>query len=311
MTLGLSLPSHESKPFDVVGFGEASLDLVAVTRGWPEPDSKMPLDSFEILPGGQTATAMVACARLGWRARYVGALGDDEFGGRVLGALAAEGVEPTVVRRAETRSRFAVALVDRLSGRRTILEHRDPRLTVGEVDFPDEVWISGRLLMVDATDIPAATRAARAARAAGVPTLIDVERPADGLDALLESIDVIIAAGTFPAAHSGARSVGEGLARLEARFRPALVVATLGPDGSLARWRGQEIRTPAPDVSVVDTTGAGDAFRGGFASAWLELGPQAAVPALLEFANKTGAANCRALGAQTGLPTRKELAGSV
>ena len=107
--------------------------------------------------------------------------------------------------------------------------------------------------------------------------------------------------------YTGRSAVGEGLAALEAQFSPALVVATLGAEGSLARCRGSEIRTAAPAVAVRDTTGAGDAFRGGFAAAWLGAGDGAEVEALLEYASAVAALNCRALGAQTGLPPRADV----
>jgi sugar/nucleoside kinase (ribokinase family) len=306
LTLDLPLPAAHSKPFDVAGVGENSLDFVAVIEDWPVPDSKAPLREFAIRSGGQVATALVACARLGWRARYVGAFGDDEWGRQVQGALATEGVEVTSFSRVGVRNRVAVALIDD-RGRRAILEHRDPRLDLAEGEVAGHVFQSARILLADATDVPAATRAARAARAAGVPVILDVERPADGLDDLLSSADVIIAPGGFVSAYTGAASLGDGLAALEARFSPALLIATLGPEGSVARCRRVEIETPAAAVEVVDTTGAGDAFRGGFAAGWLHMGAGAQVAALLEFASAVAALSCRAVGAQTSLPTRAEV----
>lgn len=304
MNLPLRLPSQESRAFDVVGLGEASLDLVAVTRGWPVASSKQALEQFTMVPGGQTATAVVAAARLGWRARFVGAFGDDDFGARVMGALEAEGVEVTAVRRPGMSSRFAVVLVDAASGDRTILERRDARLALDDADVDGDVFTSGRILLVDATDVTSAIRAARAARAAGVRTIVDVESPVRGLDGLLAHIDVLITAGSFPMAYTGASSVSEGLKGIAERFRPALTVATLGRDGSLAWCQNREIRTPAHPVAAVDTTGAGDAFRGGFAAGWLSLGDAPDVERLLAYANRVAGLNCRAVGAQTALPGR-------
>src|SRR5262245_12484445 len=82
---------------DVVGFGENSVDLVAVVSEWPAPDSKHALESLERRSGGQVATAMVACARLGCRARYVGVFGDDEPGAWLRHQLAHTGVEVRAV----------------------------------------------------------------------------------------------------------------------------------------------------------------------------------------------------------------------
>jgi sugar/nucleoside kinase (ribokinase family) len=307
MRLRVALPPPEAKPFDLVGVGESSLDLVAQVDGVPQPDAKLALERFETLPGGQAATALVACARQGWRTRYLGCLGTDAWGGAIEAALRQEGVDVSGVIRREVRSRLAIVLVDRRTGRRTVLEYRDPgqRLAAGDLDV--HVVTSGRILLVDATDVAAASAAARQARAAGVPTVVDIERPAPGVEELLEAVDVLIAAESFPAAFTGAASVGDGLRRLAARYRPAMAVATLGQAGSLAICEGRELHTPAPSVQVVDTTGAGDAFRGGFISAWLRFGPDAPVSRMLEYANTVAALSCQHFGAQTGLPTRAEV----
>ena len=103
-------PRSASRTFDVVGLGESSLDFVAVVSGPVAPDSKLPLDRFEAMPGGQTATALVACARLGHRARYVGALGQDDAGAAIERALTKESVDIAAVwrdGRAEPRGRRA------------------------------------------------------------------------------------------------------------------------------------------------------------------------------------------------------------
>jgi sugar/nucleoside kinase (ribokinase family) len=165
---------------------------------------------------------------------------------------------------------------------------------------------SGRVLLVDSTDIAAATVGARAARASGIVTIADAERPDDGIESLLREIDVIIAAEAFPGAYTGRSAAGDGLQQIVDEFKPALAVVTLGAGGSLAICQGREVRTPAFRVPVIDTTGAGDAFRGGFAAGLLEFGLDS-VERLLEYANAVAACNCRALGAQTGLPTKADV----
>lgn len=295
------------KPFDVVAFGENSLDFMAIVEAWPRLDSKERLRQFAMRPGGQAATVAVGCARLGLRARYVGSLGDDGFADLVLANLASESVDALTVRKPDTPTRTALVLVDGPTGKRTVLENRDSRLGVTAADFPGHIFSSGRVLVVDATDLPAATRAAQEARRAGVPTIVDVDHVADGVDELLRSIDVIIVSSDFPRSFTGAAGVGEALAKLEARFRPAAVVATLGPDGALARCSGKEVHTPALAVDAVDTTGAGDAFRAGFVAGWLRQDDRLDFAGILAYAHIVAGLNCRALGAQTTLPTAAEM----
>jgi sulfofructose kinase len=147
---------------------------------------------------------------------------------------------------------------------------------------------------------------ARCARRAGIPTIIDVERVRPGINELLQHIDVIIAAQDFPSALTGYEETGRALAALSREFAATVVCVTLGADGSLARSGGREIRTPAFSVDCVDTTGAGDAFRGAFAAACLRA-PDGDVEDALRFANAVAALNCRGLGARGGLPWNEEV----
>jgi sugar/nucleoside kinase (ribokinase family) len=76
-------------------------------------------------------------------------------------------------------------------------------------------------------------------------TSIDVEQAGAGIDALLDTMDIIIAAEAFPSAMTGIDNVSKALADLARRFsRAAVVCVTLGEQGSLARCGGTEIRTP-------------------------------------------------------------------
>ena len=79
--------------FDVAGLGLNSIDLVAVVAEYPGRNTKQRLQRFARLPGGQIATALAVCARLGWTTRYVGSFGDDELGRVSRESLTAEGVD--------------------------------------------------------------------------------------------------------------------------------------------------------------------------------------------------------------------------
>ncbi len=298
---------QKAKPVDVVGLGENSVDLVAVAPRFPRPDSKQTLDRLLTLVGGQTATALVACARLGWRARYVGGIGDDEGGRRVTTALSSEGVDVRVRSRPGTSTRGAIIVVDAQTGRRAVLEDRDPAVALGSDDLDPAVLTSGRVLLVDARDPGLSATAARMAKDAGVPTVLDVEAPAPGVEDLLQLVDVIVTTASFATAMTGARAVGRAVARLAAMSGSAVVIATLGPEGSLAWLSGREVRTPGFRVKAVDTTGAGDAFRGGLIAGWLAAGSHRPSSTVLEYANAVAALNCLEFGAQAGLPTRSEV----
>src|SRR5678815_240524 len=98
LRLPFEVPDASRYAFDVVGLGQNSVDYVAVAATHPVSNSKQRLEQFACLPGGQVATAMVACARFGWRTRYIGSFGDDAPGRLSRESLALEGVDISAAR---------------------------------------------------------------------------------------------------------------------------------------------------------------------------------------------------------------------
>jgi len=307
MRIPFQVPARDGKPCDVAGLGLNSVDLLAVVAEYPERNTKQRLQRFARLPGGQTATAMAVCAKLGWTARYIGSFGDDELGVLARDSLIREGVDIGPSRTVPgATNQFAIVLVDARSGERTVLWHRHPGLTLEASAVPADAVTSGRLLVVDCHETAAATQAARLARAARIPTIIDVERVRPGINDLLQQIDAIIAAQTFPAELTGYEEPGRALEAMAREFAAPLVCVTLGAEGSLALTGGREVRTDAFQVDCVDSTGAGDAFRGGFAAGCLRT-PNGDIADVLRYANAVAALNCRALGARSAIPTLEEV----
>ncbi len=307
MRIPFAIPSPDSTPFDVAGFGLNSVDLVAVVAEYPALNSKQRLQRVARLPGGQVATAMATCARLGWRARYVGRFGSDDLGAISRDSLEREGVDISASQTmAGISNQFAVVLVDARTGERTVLWDRHPTLNMEPADVPRDAVTSGRLLIVDCHQTAASAQAARYARAAGIPTIVDVEKVRPGIGDLLQNIDAIIAAEEFPTALTGHEHLGEALRIIGREWGTSLVCVTLGAKGSLAWCNGREIVTPAFPIDCVDSTGAGDCFRGAFAAACLRM-PNGDIEEVLSYANAVAALNCRALGSRGGLPTPDEV----
>jgi sugar/nucleoside kinase (ribokinase family) len=231
---------HGARSFDVVGLGQNSVDLLAVLNSFPRSNTKHRIEKFARLPGGQVASAMVCCARLGWRARYVGRFGSDEIGALGLASLTSEGVDVSATQQVDSPTRFAMVLVDARTGDRTVLWDRDPRLVIRPGDIGQDVWASARALHVDCEDIPAATEAARIARSNGALTVIDVEAVLPGVPALLRHIDIIVASEGLPEKLTGHHDTGTALAAMAREYGPAVACVTLGNAGSLAICQGRE-----------------------------------------------------------------------
>lgn len=307
MRIPIKLPEKGCLPFDVVGFGLNSVDSLILIDKHPRKNTKQQIKRFTREPGGQAATAMVACARLGYRARYIGRFGDDENGAFGLESLRRANVDVSVCTTVTGAStQFAVILIDGETGDRTVLWDRDTALRTDPSNVSLDVC-SGRVLLVDCHETEASTRAAHLVRAMGHPVVIDVEKVRPNIELLLREVDVIIAAEDFPSRFTGVGDIGRALSVMSHEVPAPIICVTLGREGTLTLVKGQEIRTLGFDVPVVDTTGAGDVFRGGFISGWFHYGVGAKVENVMTYANAAAALNCRAVGARAGIPSADEV----
>jgi sulfofructose kinase len=297
----------ENKPFDAVGFGLNAVDHIIVVPHYPAFDTKVHLLEHKQTTGGQTATAMVALQRLGLQTAYAGRFGSDLDGRFGLEALNAEGVNSEFAEVIEgARNQIAFIIVDARNGERTIIWDRDERLAYPTDQAPVPLAPRGRVLHLDAHDPPAGARMAQAARAEGTIVTADVDNIYDGLTELLPLIDVLIASKEFPHRLTGIADERASLVELKARYGCALVGMTKGTDGAILYCEGEFIESPAFAVpgGCRDTTGAGDAFHGGFLYGLLS-GED--VDTSLRLANAVAALKCRDLGGRTALPSAQEL----
>ena len=289
----------EAAEVDLVGVGLNATDTVISLAAFPAIGAKIEFDDLRVLPGGQTATTVVACQAWGMRTRYVGKLGDDHAGQMHREAFAAAGVEPPILTAANTTSAQSIILVDG-SGDRTVLPKRDERTTLPAADLRPE-WIqTARALHVDGFDTAAATCAASWAREAAIPVIADLDEIYAGVHELLPLIDHLVVSRDFPRRLTGERSLEKALQRMQREYGSKLTAATLGHDGVLA-WDGSRFHyRPAYLVPVVDTTGAGDLFHAGFIYGLLQNWP---LDRQLDFACAAAALNCTAAGARGGIET--------
>lgn len=291
---------------DVVGLGANSVDYVHLLPGYPQPFgsyAKMKIERQEILCGGQTATAMCACARLGLRARYAGVTGTDENGRRVRNELRRRGIDLTDVIIRDAQNQFAVILVDETNGDRIVLWDRDAQLMMRERDIPVDAIASTRVLHVDDVDQAAAIRAAQIAREHGVAVTSDIDRLTERTPELIDAVSIPIFAQHVPAHVSGFTDPAQALTALRRSHHTVLCV-TLGEQGAMALDATGTHFAPAFEVDAVDTTGAGDVFRAGFIYAWLRGWP---TDEILRFANAAAAVSCTRLGALGGIPSLEEV----
>jgi sulfofructose kinase len=291
--------------FDVVGVGLNAVDYLVGLPRFPAPGEKLRMSAFAREGGGQAATALVALSRWGCRCKYVGNVGDDEHGRFSSLLLSREGIDLAHVRTVPgASSQFAVILVEEGTGERTILWDRDPRIRVSPEDLPLEDIRRARALLLDGHDVPASIAAARTARAAGVPVVLDAEKMQEGTEELLSLCDHIVAAEHFPGLLFPGVSAEDGAREILRRYGPRTSTVTLGARGAFGCDDREEILSPSVRVDVLDTTGAGDIFHAGFLHALLEGLPFRKV---LAFANAAAGLSCRGMGGRSAIPAIEDI----
>jgi len=296
--------TSERRDFDVVGFGECSIDEVWVVPSL-EPGAltgKLRAHKRDRLGGGQIATAMVACARLGLRAAFCATVGDDGDAAEVIDGLTDESVDVAGVQRfARATTRVALILVDE-RGQRVVIENGRGASAPAPPLLRERV-AQARIVHLDVTEPAYAMLAAHHARETGTLVSLDVDHPAPGLAELLPLVDVCITSRGVPEQLTGESNLEAALRALAAKTS-GLVGCTLDGDGAALLDDGHLILSPAfPVDHMIDTTACGDTFHAAFLCALLEAQPPRQA---LRFANAAAALKCRDLG-RRGCPTRAEV----
>jgi sugar/nucleoside kinase (ribokinase family) len=272
-----------------------------VVPHFPAYAGKVPFEDEILSPGGQVASAMVTCSRLGLRVKYIGTIGDDERGRIQMASLRETGINIDHVQvRKGCANQSAYIVIDRSTGERTVLWRRPESLRLAPEEIAPGQIACARLLHIDGHDTPAVARAAEIARRASIPVTVDVDTLYHGFERVLPNVDYLLASSEFPGQWTQESDPFKALEAMQNEYGMYLAGMTLGAHGALARVGGRFIYSPAYVVNCVDTTGAGDVFHGAFCYAVLErFSPLEA----LDFSNAMAALNCTALGARGGIRT--------
>jgi sugar/nucleoside kinase (ribokinase family) len=295
------------KLFDVLGLGVTAVDDILYVPAYPPPDGKVEVRRRERHCGGLCATALVAAARLGARGAFAGTLGFDDDSRFVLETLMREGVNIRhAVRRAEAGPVRSVIVVDETRRTRNIFYETSRARGADSKRPPTDVIRSARVLLVDRFGIPGMIRAARIARAAGIPVVADFESSQlPRFQKLLALADHLIVSESFARQLTGAKHPDRAAAKL---WRPdrSVVVITSGARGCwfLEARSKRAAHLPAVRVKAIDTTGCGDVFHGAYAAA---LARGLAVEDRLRLAAAAAALKATQHGGQAGIPALDEV----
>jgi ribokinase len=285
----------------IVVIGSYNRDTVLRVPRFPQPGETLAATAIDRFHGGKGSNQAVAAARAGAAVAIVAAVGADDAGQGAFDLWAAEGIDARHATHDATRpTGEALILVDD-AGENAIVIVAGANAALAP---PPPSAFAGAVLAVAQLETPVATTlsAFAAARGAGLCTVLNAA-PAQALpDSLLDATDILVVNETEAARIMAREGAPDALAAaLAGRCRRG-VVLTAGAAGAF--WAGRDgppRHAPAPTISAVDSTGAGDAFIGAFAAALAEgLDEQAA----LRRGVAAGALACQRAGAVPSLPGR-------
>ena len=279
------------------------MDELLFVNSFPSADGKARVERRERRCGGLTATALIAAARLGGKCAFAGVLGNDEQSRFILECLAREKVHTThVVRRPDARPvRSTVVVVERRKTRAVFFD--TAHVFGADQNAPSEKVIrSARVLLVDNFGIQGMIRAARIARAAGIPVVADFESSdLPRFAKLLGLVDHVIVSEEFACQLTSAKHPAEAARALWTRSRQVVIV-TCGSKGCYYLASGTEIpkSMPAFKIKALNTIGCGDVFHGAYA---LALARNLGLKERIRFASAAAACKATQRDGQDGFPT--------
>ena len=289
---------------DVIGIGTCTADMLFVVPQPPTYGRSWRASQYLRQSGGPVATALVTLARLGVSTRFIGRVGDDPEGVFIREEFQKEGVDVSrLMLEPNVLSRAVLVLVDQTTGERCFTSRRETNTPLTISDLNRQEIASAKILHLDDAD-EASVQAAKWAKAAEVTVVLDGTWHSELItDRLLPLVDIPIVSEAFAQGWMPGALPEMVVQRLH-EFGARIAVVTLGERGCVAKWEGGLLTFPAFPVDVVDTTGAGDAFHGGFIYGVLQ---DWSATEIIRFASAVASLNCRQLGGRSGLPILEEV----
>lgn len=284
----------------IVGIGACVFDTLYRIPSYPAEDTKMRAAFSKNAGGGPVATGLVAAAKLGAEASYIGVLSADSGGEFLMRDFEKYGVDTSLIEVKEGYRSFASVLwlCEDSATRTCVFDKGDlPPLVLG--DAQKKAIAEAALLMVDGNELEAAVEAASIARASKRPVLYDCGGLYAGVERLLALTDIMIPSEEFALGHTGASSAEEAAERLYDTYAPRVVVITQGKRGGILYDGERLLSYPVYPATVLDSNGSGDVFHGAFA-AGVTRGFD--FEKCCHFASAVSALKCMGVGARESVP---------
>jgi ribokinase len=292
---------------DVFVVGSINQDFVLKVERRPEPGETVTNAELSLHNGGKGANQAAAAALLGASVAMLGRVGNDDLGGPLLAALETKGVDTSLVEAVEDESTGAAFITLTPDGENaiTVAPGANRRVRPEDVDAASGAIGEAKVLVAQMEVSPeTVSRAVAATISGGIRALVNLAPPMELPAETLGNLDPLVVNEHEAGFLLGKKVEGveEALAAVPELISlgPRSAVVTLGPDGAVYAGYESAEHVPSPEVEVVDTTGAGDAFVGALA---FKLAGGADLGEAVSYAVRAGAAAVTKEGAQGALPT--------
>ncbi|KXS49837.1 ribokinase [Halanaerobium congolense] len=293
--------------FDVICFGDINVDYIGRMDRLPEIDEELPIHNLEKFCGGAATNVAVSLSRLGKKTGYVGSIGDDSNGKELLERLQQEGVDVSKVNKKEGYlSGTVFAIIDN-DGERRLLSYLGANLQTKKEDFDKNYISKAEILHMSNPLLSVVPTLLSYAKENNLivsfdPGTLISSKGLKEIEYILKETDILFL--NRVEYHDLIKNSEKGL-DIFLELGCKMVVYKKGKEGSFLKTSsGKEINSPGFKVNVIDTTGAGDAFAGGFLTAYLN---KLDFENIMEFANAVAAISVTRKGAKEALPKIEEV----
>ena len=297
-------PPSNMPSLKMIAVGNACATSIFRVATVPALPAKVLAQEMCRVADGMALSAACAFTRLGGSAAAWARVGDDADGAFIRSSLSEAGLDVSAIRSVPGGRSAQVAVIVDGTGNRLVVPYQDPSLQAAADWLPLESLAGATIVHCDPRWPDGAEAALRAARARGIPTMLDGDvAPVEVLERLVPLADYAVFSDAGLLVYTGLGDVPSALRAVAAKHS-GHVGASCGPEGYF--WvEGDAIRhVAAPAIAAVDTLAAGDVFHGALALAILEGRPLAAAAA---FACIAATLKCGRFGGRLGCPSRAEV----
>ncbi len=292
---------------DVLCIGHSAYDVTLPLQGFPEENLKYAINYIVESGGGPSGNGAYLLSKWGLSSSYIGILGEDHYGKRILEEFNDVGVDTSMIKIEKNYSTpYSTIIVNLNNGSRTIVNYRVPKDDF-DIDITRLKKINPKVILLDGHELKTSLKALELFPRA--KTILDAGSVRENTLVLAEKVDYLIASERFALKYCEMDSIKREedynicINKMK-NLNQGNIIITLGERGLIYEEQGEIEKIDAFEVNAVDTTGAGDIFHGAFAYGLIK---EYSLIHNLKFASMAAALSVEKLGGRQSIPDVKEV----